>query len=426
MMISKYTQKLGRTVGFGLLVLLVNACTDNGSTVHVDPTSEATIKLQPPSFLQTRAIDPDILDVEVLINNIEVPTRQEGTAWVGSTTAPKNSSIELNVSWTATLPDGTVLLLATAFSEQTNITSAVRFSVVEESYISTGEGFDADGDGISNLDELKQDLDPLNQEVDPNDVPADVQIFSTDRTTLIDGRKGRDDEFWDFAMHEDVNGEKLYVNNMIREDRVVQLDNPNPDFQWAGIHDGTHLTLFVWGKRANGSAVSITGDSQVRRFHDDDSLEIFIDGNYSQLATGYDKVDDLLINIPLARGVPPNLMENNSNADDKRIFRGGSVQKEVIFDVQDPALVEFGTCFCTNAGRVTWEVRIDMKAANIRVGKTFGLEIQINRDDDGGERDSKWAWAKPARLPNQTNNDADSTWRYATGMGKVKLIPAGQ
>lgn len=400
-------------------LLSLSACVENDSASD----SGSSVNFAIPSILNTRAIAPEDLDPTVIINNAEVTMVRNGDLWTGSATVDKNSAVVLSVEWHEVLPDTTRLLLARASHTQNNVTSEFLFSVLENSYTSTGEGreFDQDGDKISNLEERKRGLNPLVAEVPTNDVIPDVSIFGTNLTTKIDGRQDPADTFWSFATYTDRNNQKLAINNLIRNDTDSEVAAPISEYQWAAIHDGSYLTIFIWGK-APDSTNTVNGDSAVN-FFDDDSVEIYWDGDLSRLPNGYDFVDDMLLNIPLARGLGPVFEENNSSAVDKRIMRGNSVKDAFIFDEQNPALVEFGTCFCGGAERSTWEVRIDLTAAKIPVGRTFGFEIQINRDDDGATRDSKWAWAAPARQTDETNNEADSTWRFASRMGKARLIP---
>ncbi len=423
-MLLNSTSRIGLALS-SLLLLLLSACTEFGSTVDIDANGKSEITFTPPSFLNTRAIVPENLRLFVSINGNRINMVSQGAIWTGSTVVAKNSSLNLFVEWKELLADSTELLLARASSSQENVTTGITFSVIEESYTTTGEPgdvFDIDGDGISNLEERKRDTNPQIADASTTDAQPDVQIFGIGRSTIIDGRIQEDDAFWSFATYTDDNRNKLTINNMIRDDSVDIEEDPNPDYQWAAIHDEQYLTIFVWGKARNGTTIKANGDSGLD-FFDDDSLEIFFDGDLSRGINDYDKVDDLLINIPLVRGVEPNYEENNSSAANKRIYRGNTVQDEVIFDVQDSTLVEFGTCLCGGEERSTWEVRINLAAAKIPIGRTFGFELQINRDDDGGARDSKWAWAKPPRAPNQPNERSDITWRFPVHMGKARLIP---
>jgi len=417
--------KILRGIGLGISALVIalslSACAESGSGVDVNSDGEAAINFSIPSFLDIREIDFNDLDLTVVINNNEVEMIRQGGMWTGTTTVTKGDPLNLVVTWDVTRPTGTELLLAMASNSQDSVNSSLIFSVREDSYTTTGVAYDADSDGISNLEELRRGLDPEVADASTDDVAHDVNIFGIGRTTKIDGRVG-ETTFWNNGTYTDVNGETLFINNMIRDDSPGIAEEPNPNYQWSALHDGQYLYLFVFGKLRNGTSIRVNGDSGAT-FFDDDSLEIYLDGNLSRQPRSYDDFDDLLINIPLTRGLGPSLDENNSSAANGRIYRGDNVSDLVQFDEQNPAMVEFHTCICGGQERTTWEVRIDMAAANIPIGKTFGFELQINRDDDGGERDSKWAWAKPPRKDGELNSESDVTWRYPIHMGKARLIP---
>lgn len=64
-----------------------------------------------------------------------------------------------------------------------------------------------------------------------------------------------------------------------------------------------------------------------------------------------------------------------------------------------------------------YELRIELASAGIDVDAAFGLELQVNDDDGGGDRDSKWAW----HLPSRTTADVDSTVSNPSLMGTLVL-----
>jgi len=47
-----------------------------------------------------------------------------------------------------------------------------------------------------------------------------------------------------------------------------------------------------------------------------------------------------------------------------------------------------------NGGWAVYEIAIKLSSAQIVPGSAFGFEVQINEDDDGGDRDAKWSWAE--------------------------------
>ena len=78
----------------------------------------------------------------------------------------------------------------------------------------------------------------------------------------------------------------------------------------------------------------------------------------------------------------------------------------------DPAAIRFGVCLCQGDQQI-YEFRIDLNAGRIPTDTTFGFEININNDVDGGIRDAKWAWFN--------DTGVDDTWRFPLKMGNVRL-----
>jgi len=72
----------------------------------------------------------------------------------------------------------------------------------------------------------------------------------------------------------------------------------------------------------------------------------------------------------------------------------------------------------TDAGVATisrYEIRIDMASASLPIATKFGFDVQVNDDDDGGNRDSKWAWFAPI--------GDDSSWFNPSLFGQAILAP---
>ena len=405
-----------------LVASVLSACSDNSSTVTVDPSGSTNVSMGAPAFLNTRAISQEALRLTVTLNGTALPMARNGDIWTGSGEVAQNDTASLAVEWNEAMPDNTNLLLARFNEVATNVDAPVVFEVTAERYETEGDVFDADGDLISNLNERRQESNPYDAlDPSPDDVAPSVKIAAVRRTPTIDG--AFDSNNWNFAQFQDVDDLDLRVDSLI-VDEVGGNESDSVNYAWAAMHDARFLSIFVFGRTTDiNSPPSIDSGLQ---FWEEDSLEIFIDGNLSQDTDDYDRVDDLHITIPLAINDNGDFADNNSDldADVRRILRGPNVKDEVIFDVLDPDIVEFASCICFGQ-RSTWEIRIDMVAAQIPVGRTFGFEIQINVDDDGGSRDTKWAWAGRGRGPGDTNEDTDIAWRYPSAFGLVRLLPFG-
>lgn len=372
----------------------------------------------------TRAIDPATLTPIVTLNGNTVSMAENGDQWTGQTTVAVNSDATLVVEWIYNIGG---LKLAQAEKTASGIDNDITLNIVDSDYITEGAEFDEDNDGVTNLAELIGNSSPYDAD-DPgtgNEIAPQVRVVARNSTTVIDGQvnEGVGLNFWDFATWTDVAGDDLRINNLI----VVSdppYDTQVPDYQWGAIHNETHLTILIYGKSlgTNISANGDSGDQGSTGYFQDDTLEIFFDGDLSQ-TSGYDNVDDLQILVPLVMGPEGAREANRSDATlIKRVARGAEVKAGVVFDPADESIFEFASCLCAGE-RVTWEIRINLEAANIPIGQTFGFELQINQDDDGGTRDAKWAWAAPAREDGQSNGDTDITWRFANQMGKMLLTP---
>ncbi len=78
--------------------------------------------------------------------------------------------------------------------------------------------------------------------------------------------------------------------------------------------------------------------------------------------------------------------------------------------------IEFGTCLCTD-GPLTWEVKLPLAEFGIRKDTLFGLEVQLNLDNDGGARDAKWGWFHPSR----EEQNVDNTFQNPSFMGTAVI-----
>ncbi len=395
------------------VALMLTACSEQVTTGGGDTAS--VLKVSPPAFLNARAVVPENLNLDVRINNEPVVMVQSGEVWTGETTVLENSDLTLRVEWTEAFA-GENLLLAVAQRTEENITNSYEFIVEDSSYVTTGEDFDADSDNISNLTERRQETDPFdeNSPGTVDEVAPMAVIPASSKENVIDAQFNS--VFWNNAQFNDVEGETLRIDNLI-VDEPGNMVTGSPNYQWAGIHDGEYLTIFIFSKGISPPAINATRDSGTEVFNDD-SIEIFWDGNLSRL-TDYDSEDDMHIMIPLVRGTGATATANKSGETNTEIERGANVNPVVPFDVNN---VEFATCLCVGE-RVTWEIRINLAEAQIPIGKTFGFEIQINQDDNGGMRDSKWAWALPERADGDTNVQSDLTWRFPNTMGLIQLDP---
>jgi hypothetical protein len=251
---------------------------------------------------------------------------------------------------------------------------------------------DIDEDGASNIEERQAGSRPG----DAQDIPSSVLVLYNDRSPVVDGRY---DSLWDTAQFEDQNGERLEFGNLVVDTGLLD-PSISRDFRWAAMHDGIYLYVLVFAE--SGANQTPVADSEV--VYQDDSVDIYLDGNNSKGAS-YDGVDDSHIIVGL---LAENGLANSSVADDSRIEPG---DRSAPFDL---AAVQFAVCLCDGDQQI-YELRFDLAELRIPVDSTFGFELNINNDADGGDRDAKWAWFNGTGI--------DDTWRFPLRMGNVRLEP---
>ena len=116
----------------------------------------------------------------------------------------------------------------------------------------------------------------------------------------------------------------------------------------------------------------------------DDSVEIFIDGDNSK-GDVYDGVDDFQVSLSVDSNIDP-----------------------VISALSPPGLGIFH-----RASGIVMEIAINLESAGIEIGRPFGFDVHINEDDNGGDRDAKWGWFEKSGF--------DRSWRQPSVLGTCLL-----
>ena len=203
-----------------------------------------------------------------------------------------------------------------------------------------------------------------------------------------------------------TNGTDLFVDSL-----MISSNNGNdstPFHSWTAVHDGTFLYILVLVDDQGDNH----GDSAA--LGNDDSIEIYIDGNNSNL-TSYGDADDRYLRIGLldANGNP-----NNSGNAAARIEQGlnsAPLPPNIVFATG----LGTGPLSVVNTGerQDIYEVQLELAGFGISPNQPFGIEVQINDDDGGGTRNTKWGWNHPARR----TVDIDLTQSNPAFMGTVQL-----
>jgi len=272
------------------------------------------------------------------------------------------------------------------------------------------------GDPTTDTDDSETtDDDDRDDESDANgpdtSAEADVLIRRIAREDApgIDGLDvvRADDNFWvgewANATQRDANGNRLLIDQLMVDGGTDEATGEAWRY-WAAAHDGEYLYVLV----------VVDDDGQRHRdspaVWNDDSLELFIDGDNSKASTY--GADDFQRLIPLT-----------APGETRRSIDTGIVNG--FFSSQEPLDIEFATGPGVGPRGIrrprfeqdVYELRIELDSAGIVPGRPFGFELQVNDDDDGGNREAKWGWAHPAR----TDEDIDGTYLDPSLMGTALL-----
>ncbi|MFK8083098.1 MAG: sugar-binding protein [Granulosicoccus sp.] len=395
--------RLGALIYAPLLgvLLALGACSELGTT-ESPPTNDASTTPEPigngnvlqlpAGFAGLRSIITDNLYAVLTIDD-DPPVRfQAGEPLTTTLRVNRGDTITGTLEWFET-HGGTELRLATYRILET-VNGPLDLVIDNLLYTTEGVGLDNDNDSFSNLRERQAGSDPLNPNETPSSTP-DVRIGSISDILApdIDGRY--DAIYSTGAQFNDVNGEALRIDNLMI-DRGSLRPNGASEFRWFAMHDSTFLYLFVLGE-TDATATPVRDSIE---FFQDDSIEIFIDADNSK-GSIYDGIDDRHIIIPLLTS-PEDQGENTTS-----ITAGAN-------SASLPP-INFATCLCDT--QQTWEIRLPLESLGIMVDTPFGIEVQLNEDNDGGDRDAKWGWSHPARI----SVDIDNTFRIPSFMGTAVL-----
>ncbi len=144
--------------------------------------------------------------------------------------------------------------------------------------------------------------------------------------------------------------------------------------EWWALHDNENLYLRYLARNEGSSTGNnqVFGDSTDPR--DDDSIDIFIDGDNSKGAS-YDGINDYHITVPRI-GVGVQMLYGPNSAE-------GLIYS---YQVAPP----------DNDHDHYYEITINLASAGIVPGRPFGFEIQLNDDDNGGVVDARFGWFEPS------------------------------
>lgn len=414
-----------RCIALSAALLMLQACSEpvSNESDSVNPQTEQIpgIELRVPrAIIETRNVDLSQLRAEVTLSDgRSIPMTSNGTEWVGTIDVVANSQLQINIIWIEFYDNRDLPLAELARTVDVGDT-AFALSIGPTEYLTN---LDEDRDGVTNLDERNALSDPFDGTsgggTNPNSrVSVIVPRISSNNAPVIDGLGAAYDptelrlvgEWANAAQQGAFAGADLFVDSLMINKGNINIES-NPFHRWAAAHDGTYLYILVLvddiGQHQSDSPGSLMWN--------DDSVEIFTDGNNSKFDS-YGDGDDRYFILPLQQFNSPSA--NISSQPNSRIAQGFQVAPV-------PASIEFATGVGTGPLSLrssterqdVYEIKIPLSELGISIGSPFGIEIQINDDDDGGDRDSKWGWVHPAR----TDTDTDMTWQNPSFMGTGEL-----
>ena len=390
-------------------------CSSERAALETAPDGTATLPV--PSLL--RNVDRSALRLTLTVNGAASDPIASGDAgrWRVAWNVPPGEPIRLSVRW----HDTSGLTLATLNTSLSPVNANGDVPISENDY--TVEIHDDDADGWSNLAELRCDSDPrggdsipdfecadggtggvgedddepfpMGTDPEPIDI-VDVEIPRTASAPVIDGLY---EPAWDAATFDGTMGPLSVDHPMI--DRDAGPRDSAPGYKWGAMHDGENLYVYVEGKPVDAPVFADSPNPW-----DDDALNLFVDGDGSA-GTSYDGVDDWHVFMPLADTAEDTLFANTENG---RVQAGPG-------SPGIPSGLRFTACLCTS-GRHTWELSVPLASLGVEVGRPFGIEIQIDEDNNGGGRDARFGWVHPIRQ----GSDVDFTYLDPSYMGRARLF----
>ncbi len=401
--------------------MLLSACSETASeNIESDNPSAAGLAV-PTEIINSRAIDLDQVFPQVTLSDgrvIDMTPNNDGTRYTGSIEIAANTQVSIEITWFENF--GTTPLTLASLTQTYSIGNTAFSPTVGASEYN--KNFDDDNDGFNNLTERNAETNPRDRDSRPNgngqEPRIDVEIarISPADAPVIDGlgvaytatAPVLTGEWAAATQNGTAAGDSLYIDNLMIDNGNTQV-NSNPFHRWSAMHDGTFLYILI----VVDDLSVYQSDSE--EAYQDDSIDIFIDGDNSDF-TNYGDADDRFFGIPLLE--LNTTIPNRSDSANARLQSGfGSAPL--------PEGIEFATGLATGPlsfesppeRHDVYEIKLPLAGFGITPGSPFGLEFQVNDDDDGGERDAAWGWVHPTRV----NENIDQSWQDPSILGTAIL-----
>lgn len=439
------------------------------------PTTEHQPNLTftaPEKILQVRAVDQSQLRPVVrLSDGRTIQMRSNGdNSWSGTIIVQPNNSYFVSVEWIETLPEGDLVLAQWAEDVPVD-NDGYELVLSNDRY---NFSLDFDGDQVTNLDERIADTNPFvpndqasesnsadnnnsangnnNTDNTDNGTDSDSSTDNTDssdnqssdnsdddnstdanvnpslthtkasvlvpritpnQAPFIDGLgvnlNGQDQLIgeWKDAVQVDDAGDGLWIDNLMLDNDADAADGAQLR-RWAAMHDGDNLYILVLSDDVGQRHADSTKSWQ------DDSLELFIDGDNSKVSD-WTSGEDFHMVIPLLKS---NSTQANNEINGFYTPEPGSVEAAATVEFSTGPGVGPDGIRISRWEQDVYEISVPLSSVGIVLGLPFGFEVQLNDDDNGDDRDSKWGWFHPSL---NSNFATDQTYRNPSVMGVLVL-----
>lgn len=430
--INCYCANLRLLVLSFLIGISLGACSGSDQINGVSEQSGAQMRLSSPfNTGSDRALDIESLSPVVIIDDADVSPTFDSVAntWLANFDVPSDQQVRLLVEWY--YEDMLIALYDQMIGPAEGLSSLL---IRSNDYLTEGPQFDPDQDGISNLQEA-------NNNTNPNDARnIDVVIPELPPNT-VPGINGITGVVWEQIEMFNWRGEALLIDNLMIDQGADRADQ-SAEFHWKAAHNREKLFIIVYGENVNNETPQ--ADSSSAR--DDDTLNVFFDGNNSK-GDFYDNLDDYHLRIPLYPILQPvnapensvvvldnnnhltrdtegqilvesngetfyltagDLMSNVINQPDSRVEAGDN-------SVSLPASLDYATGRSLDAQHV-FEMSVLLTDISVQLNREFGLEFQMDDDIDGLARDARYGWKHPSRAMTDVDGTASSPSFMGTAM----------
>ncbi len=248
---------------------------------------------------------------------------------------------------------------------------------------------DLDGDGIGD----NEDTDDNGNGVEDNQENAVVGIpYSLVRPT-IDGAYGWSE--WRGSARADSKGNYLKIDHLMIDVDGLFADQPRRYYNysyWRAKHDGTDL--YILAVIYDEPFFEIFNDST--NIWEDDTAELYFDiGNDKTSSYGNNDFQQLFSYQNMASN---NKLVGYNSAQGMTVSYSSSAGMEM-----------------PGSTRTVYEFKVNLNSIGLHPEQRFGFDIQVNDDNNGGDRDSKWGWFAPP--------GTDTSWQDPSVFGTAVLAP---